>query len=155
MRKPTFLIMLIALLIAVAGIWGALNVRAHLPNQKNSAHVSTLLYTPGTRVIPTVKVSTNCDPKRIPGAAPDAAGGIGSPAIKPHLCGIPTFTEEDVRQYMSTVSSFTGHRIGQTSAHFTVNRILFVTNQVANDILNCHLSNIMAVFCQITCQRLA
>ena len=31
---------------------------------------------------------------------------------------------------MSTVSSFTGHCIGQTSAHFTV------TNQVANDILN-------------------
>jgi hypothetical protein len=90
-------------------------------------------------VIPTVKVSissTNCDPTRIPGASSDTTGGIGSPAIKPHLCRIPTFTEEDVRQYMSTVSSFTDHCIGQTSAHFTVTRILFVTNQVANDILN-------------------
>lgn len=139
MRKPLFLIMLIALLIAVAGIWGALNVRAHLQNQQNSAHVSTSLYTTGTRVIPTVKVSTsstNCTPQSIPGAASDAAGGIGSPAIKPHLCSIPTFTEEDVRQFMSTISSFTGHRIGQTSAHFTITRVLFVTNQVANDILN-------------------
>jgi hypothetical protein len=79
---------------------------------------------------------TNCDPKHIPGVALDTTGGIGSPAIKPHLCSIPTFTEEDVRQYMSTISSFTSMRIEQTSAHFTVTRVLFITNQVANDILN-------------------
>ncbi len=131
--------MLIALLIAVAGIWGTLNVRAHLQNQNNPALASTSLYTTGTRVIPTVKVptsSTNCTPTHIPGVASDAAGGIGSPAIKPHLCSILTFTEADARQYMSTISSFTSMRIVQASAHFTVTRVLFVTNQVANDILN-------------------
>jgi hypothetical protein len=37
---------------------------------------------------------------------------------------------------MSTVSSFSSMRIAQASAHFTVTRVLFVTNQVANDILN-------------------
>ncbi len=130
---------LIALLIAVAGIGGTLTIRAFLLNQTNSGNVSASLYATGSRVIPTVNVSTsmtNCDPKHIPGVASDTAGGIGAPAIKPHLCSIPTFTEQDVRQYMSTFSSFTGLRIEQTSAHFTVTRILFVTDQVANDILN-------------------
>ena len=37
---------------------------------------------------------------------------------------------------MSTIPSFTSFRIEQTSAKFIVTRILFVTNQVANDILN-------------------
>jgi hypothetical protein len=70
------------------------------------------------------------------GSASTSAEGNVTPTIKPHLCSIPTFTEQDVRQYMSTVSSFTGMGIRQLSPHFTVTRILFVTNKVANDILN-------------------
>jgi hypothetical protein len=49
------------------------------------------------------------------------------------LCSIPTFTEQDVRQYMRTVPSFNGMRIRQTSPNYIIARILFITNQVAND----------------------
>ncbi|MBA2284849.1 MAG: hypothetical protein H0W02_05160 [Ktedonobacteraceae bacterium] len=139
MKRRQLLIVLIVLLIAVAGVGGTLGVRALLLKPKDTVHASVALYTTGTRVIPTVKVSTstaNCDPAHIPGVASRPARGMGAPAIKPHLCSIPTFTAQDVRQYMHTVSRFAGMRIEQVSAHYTVTRILFVTNQVANDILN-------------------
>jgi hypothetical protein len=71
--------------------------------------------------------------KHIPGVDSDPAHGIGEAAIKPHLCGIPTFTEQDVRQYMRTVTSFTGIRIRQTSPDYMITRMLFITNGVAND----------------------
>lgn len=146
MKRRSLLIGFCALLIIVAGLWGMLRARAfssgHQPavqRPTTTATVSSSLYLTGSRPIPTVAVpssATNCEPKNIPGVSSDPAGGIGSHAIKPHLCGIPTFTTEDVRQYMSTVSSFTSFRIVQTSSHFTVTRILFVTNSVANNILN-------------------
>ncbi len=139
MKTRQFLILFLALLTIVAGIGGTLTIRALLLNHENAGNTSASLYITGKRVIPTVTISTSithCDPKHIPGVALDQAGGIGSSAIKPHLCSIPTFTEEDVRQYMSTIPSFTSFRIEQTSAKFIVTRILFVTNKVANDILN-------------------
>ena len=95
----------------------------------------TSLYLTKKLVIPTVKVSTstaNCDPKHIPSIASDPAHNTGGTGIKPHLCSIPTFTEQDVRQYMSTIHSFNGMRISQTSPKYIITRILFITNQVAN-----------------------
>jgi hypothetical protein len=138
MKKRQFLIVLLTLLTITAGIGGILTLRAFLYNQQNVGSTSASLYITGARVIPTVKVSTiaHCDPKHIPGVTFDSAQEIGSPAIKPHLCSIPTFTEEEVRQFMSTIPSFTSFRIEQTSTKFIVTRILFVTNQVANGILN-------------------
>jgi hypothetical protein len=139
MKKRQFLIVLLTLLTIAAGIGGILTLRALLFNHENAGNTSASLYITGTNVIPTVRVSnsiTHCDPKHIPDVTFDSAQEIGSPAIKPHLCSIPTFTEEDVRQFMSTIPSFTSFRIEQTSAKFIVTRILFVTNQVANDILN-------------------
>jgi hypothetical protein len=137
LKRRQFLIVLFALLAIAAGIVGTLTIRTFL-NQKNTGNASASLYITGTRVIPTVRVSTitNCDPTHIPGVTSDTTGGTGLPAIKPHLCSIPTFTEEDVRQFMSSISSFTSFRIEQTSVHFTVTRVLFVTNQMVNDILN-------------------
>lgn len=139
MKRRRLLIALFSLLIITAGIGGALTARAFLMGQKNPKNPPTSLYLTGARVIPTVNVpssTTNCSPGRIPGVASDPAGGIGSPAIKPHLCSIPTFTEQDVRQFMDSLPRFTSMRIEQASPHFTVTRVLFVTNQVANDILN-------------------
>lgn len=138
MNRRQILIALLALLTIFVGIGGTLAIRASLHNQKDVESAAASLYITGSRVIPTIKISTipNCDPKHIPGITSNTTGGIGSPAIRPHVCSIPTFTEEDVRQYMRSISSFTGLRIEQTSAHFTVTRVLFVTNQVANDILN-------------------
>jgi hypothetical protein len=138
MKRRQFLVALLALITIAIGIGGTLSIRAFFLHQKNDRNASASFYITGARVIPTVKVSTipHCDPKHIPGITSNTPGGIGSPAIKPHLCSIPTFTEEDVHQYMSSISSFTGLRIEQTSVHFTVTRILFVTNQVANDVLN-------------------
>lgn len=153
MKKPQLLIIIIALLIVGVSIWGIMHVQAFLHNRKNPAPASSSLYTTGSQVIPTVSISaplSNCDPTHIP-TATDPAGGMGSPAIKPHLCRIPTFTQEDARQFMSTFPSFTGRRIAQSSAHFTVTRILFVTNQVANGILNADtgISNDTLVVCYI------
>ena len=138
MKRSQFLIVLVALFTIAAGMGGTLTIQSFLLNQKNAGNASDSLFITGARVIPTVKVSTipHCDPKHIPGITSNTPGGIGSPAIKPHLCSVPTFTEEDVRQYMSSIPSFTSLRIEQTSAHFMVTRILFVTNQVANDVLN-------------------
>lgn len=137
MKKRLFLIGFCALLIIAAGVWGMLRARASSSSQRPT--ISSSLYLTGSRPIPTVAVSSssaNCDAKNIPGVSSDPAGGIGSPAIKPHLCSVPTFNEDDVRQYMSTVSSFSSLRISQTSSHFIVTRILFVTNTIANNILN-------------------
>lgn len=139
MKRRRLLIALFTLLIIVAGIGGTLTARAFLMGQKNPKNPLTSLYLTGARVIPTVNVpssTSNCSPGRIPGVASDPAGGIGSPAIKPHLCSIPTFTEQDIRQFMDSLPRFTSMRIEQTSPHFTVTRVLFITNQVANDILN-------------------
>jgi len=144
MKKRTLVLGLVALLVVIAGTWGVLSIRAHTSARASSrngtAHGSptgqTSLYLTGTLVIPTVKVSTsttNCDPQHLPGAAADPAHGLGGPAIKPHLCSIPTFTAQDVRQYMRTVPSFNGMRIRQTSPNYILTRILFITNQVAND----------------------
>ena len=144
MKKRNLVLGLIALLVVIAGTWGVLGIRAGASaptaSRNGTAHASptnqTSLYLTGTLVIPTVKVSTStahCDPKHIPSVALDPAHGIGGTAIKPHLCSIPTFTEQDVRQYMRTVPSFNGMRIRQTSPNYIITRILFVTNQVAND----------------------
>ncbi len=146
MKKRTFTLGLIALLIVIviAGTWGVLEIRAltsvRAASGNVTAHTSptdqTSRYKTGALVIPTVKVSTstaNCDPKHIPGVDSDPAHGIGEAAIKPHMCSIPTFTEQDVRQYMHTVTSFTGIRIRQTSPDYIITRILFITNGVAND----------------------
>ncbi len=143
-KKGSLVLGLVAVLIVIAGTWGVLSLRARISAQTSSrngtAYTSptgqTSLYLTGTLVIPTVKVSTStahCDPKHIPSIASDPAHGEGAPAIKPHLCSIPTFTEQDVRQYMSTVGSFNGLRIRQTSPNYIITRILFITNQVAND----------------------
>lgn len=149
MQKRHILVIPIALIVILAAIWGAMNAHALHLNQTAAGASRNLTSTPtanytslyltGSRVIPTVAVPTstaNCDPARIP--TPDSTERMagGAPAIKPHLCSIPTFTEQDVRHHMSTIKSFSGMRIQQTSPHFTVTRILFVTNQVANDILN-------------------
>lgn len=132
MKRPLSLplIALLALLIAIVGVGGVLAYSVRNGNTSN-----TSLYLTGTRVIPTVAISTStayCVPKLVPGQY----GGVGIPAIKPHLCAIPTFTEQDVHDYMNNIKSFSGLRIQQVSSHFTVTRILFVTNRVANDILN-------------------
>jgi len=143
MKKRNLVLGLIALLVVIAGTWGALGIRARFrpdASRNGTAYAShtnqTSLYLTGALVIPTVKVSTftaNCDPKHIPSVASDPAYGIGGTAIKPHLCSIPTFTEQDVRHYMRTVPSFNGLRIRQTSPYYIITRILFITNQVANE----------------------
>jgi hypothetical protein len=141
MKKRQVFIVLTTLFIIFAGLGAIFTVRTALANRTPSGNAQSLLYITGTQSIPTVAVSNstaNCDPSNIPtpDSASTSAEGNVAPTIKPHLCGIPTFTEQDVRQYMSTVSSFTGRRIRQLSPHFIVTRILFVTNEVANDILN-------------------
>jgi hypothetical protein len=144
MKKRNLVLGLFALLVVIAGTWGVLGIRARTSVLEapgnGTAHASptnqTSLYLTGALVIPTVKVSTSpahCDPKHIPSVASDPAHGIGGTAIKPHLCSIPTFTEQDVRQYMRTVPSFNGMRIRQTSPNYIITRILFVTNQIANE----------------------
>jgi hypothetical protein len=144
MKKRNLVLGLVALLVVIAGTWGVLGIRARASagaaSRNGTAHVSltdqTSLYLTRALVIPTVKVSTstaNCDPKHIPSVASDPGHGIGGTAIKPHLCSIPTFTQQDVRQYMSTVPSFNGMRIRQTSPNYIITRVLFITNQVAND----------------------
>jgi hypothetical protein len=144
LKKRNLVLGLIGLFVVIAGTWGMLGIRAGASapaaSRNGTAHASptnqTSLYLTGALVIPTVKVSTfaaNCDPKHIPSVASDPAYGIGGPAIKPHLCSIPTFTEQDVRQYMRTVPRFNGLRIRQTSPDYIITRILFITNQVAND----------------------
>ena len=139
MKKSQLFILLIVFLIALAGMWGVLNIRGVFSNKKPVAQAASALFVTGTQVIPTVALATPttpCDPKHIPGVASDPTEGMGSSGIKPHLCRIPTFSEQDVRQYMRSISSFTSFRIEQLSAHFTVTRILFVTNAVANNILD-------------------
>lgn len=150
MRKRYILAIPVALIVILAAIWGAMNAHALHLNQTaaGASHNltstptvnETSLYLTGSRVIPTVAVpnsTANCDPAHLP--TPDSAERMAqdiSPVIKPHLCGIPTFTIQDVRHFMSTVTSFSGRRIQQISPHYTITRILFVTNQVANGILN-------------------
>jgi hypothetical protein len=140
MKKRVLLIACIAFPIGVAGIWGAPNIQALFTSRKPANNAATAsLYITGTQAIPTIALpspATKCDPQDIPGVASDPAGGEGAPAIKPHLCSIPTFTEQDARQYMRTVSHFSGLRVQQISPHYTITRVLFVTNQVANDLLN-------------------
>ena len=144
MKKGNLVLGLIALLVVIAGTWGMLGIRVRTSDpaasKNGTAHASptnqTSLYLTGALVIPTVKVSTftaNCEPKHMPNVASDPAHSIGETVIKPHLCSIPTFTEQDVRQYMSTVPSFNGLRIRQTSPNYIITRILFITNQVANE----------------------
>ncbi len=138
MKTRQFFVICLALFTVVAGIGGALTIR-FLLNHETASSTSASLYITGARVIPTVNVSNtidHCDPKHISGVSLDPVRGVGASAIKPHLCNIPTFTEQDVRQYMTTIRSFTSFRIEQISAKFVVTRILFVTNHVANGILN-------------------
>lgn len=139
MKKRQLCMAFFTLLIIAAGTWGMLSVRALLANSTSAGNTS--LYLTGTRVIPTIAVSTstaNCASTHIPTPSTTSISAEGNipPAIKPHLCSVPTFTAQDVRHYMSTISRFSSLRIEQVSPHFTVTRILFVTNQVANDILN-------------------
>lgn len=143
MKKRNLVLGLIALLIIVAGTWGVLSIRTRTSTpivaSNGTAQASSIdqtsLYLTKKLAISTVKVSTstaNCDPKHIPSIASDPAHNTGGTGIKPHLCSIPTFTEQDVRQYMSTIHSFNGMRISQTSPKYIITRILFITNQVAN-----------------------
>ena len=113
MKRLQILIALLILFVVIIGIWGVLA----LINQR-------------------ISVTSNCDAKHIPGVTADAARGQGLFAIKPHLCSIPTFNEQDVRQYMSTIHKFEGMRIEQTSPSYTITRILFISNQTANDTFN-------------------
>jgi hypothetical protein len=143
MKKRNLVLGLIALLSCHRGNLGrAGHTRASAPaaSRNGTVHASptnqTSLYLTGALIIPTVKVSTftaNCDPKHIPSVASDSAYGVGGTAIKPHLCSIPTFTEQDVSQYMHTGPSFNGLRIRQTSPNYIITRILFITNQIANE----------------------
>ncbi len=114
MKRFQILIALLVLFVVVIGVWGVL---AFITYQRNST-------------------ASHCDAKHIPRVTADAARGQGLSAIKPHLCNIPTFNEQDVRQYMSTVHKFEGMRIGQTSPSYTITRILFISNQTANDTFN-------------------
>ena len=144
--KKRALILFAALLLIAAGAWGVLHARLSPSGQGSVAQRATVtgavpasFYLTGSRVIPTVALSsptTHCDAQHIPGVSSDPAGGTGGPAIKPHLCSIPTFTEQDVRQYVGSMSSFSSMRIRQISPHFTITRVLFITNEVANSILN-------------------
>ena len=118
MKRPQVLVMLLVLFVVVLGIWGA---RTLIINQQSVSAVSA---------------ASHCDSKHIPGVTSDAARGQGLPAIKPHLCSIPTFNEKDVRQYMGSVHKFEGMRIGQTSPSYTITRIMFMSNQNANDTFN-------------------
>lgn len=132
MKHPVSLsrIVLLILLIAVVGIGGVLPGSV-LNADPSNASLSSI----STRIIPTIPIPTapaRCDPKQIPAQF----GRMGIIAIKPHLCAIPTFTEQDVRDYMRKIKSFSSLRIEQISPHFMVTRILFVTNNVANGILN-------------------
>lgn len=132
MKKRQWVITFFTLLLTIAGIGGTLTARAIFAPQNS-------LYSTGGLVIPTVAVSTstaNCDPQHIPTPDRSSMAVEGGNAIKPHLCSIPTFTKQDVRQYMSTFQRFSGFRIEQISPHFTVTRILFVTNKIANTLLN-------------------
>jgi len=144
MKKRNLILGLIASLIVIMGSWGVIKIRTLTPGGAASGdsivHISptdqTSLYMTGALVIPTVKVTTStvhCNPKQIPGADSDPVYGIGTSAIKPHLCSIPTFTAQDVRQYMRKYPSFSSLRIRQISPNYIVTRILFVTNEVAND----------------------
>src|SRR5258708_11770162 len=143
MKKRLLLSVFIALLVVVIGVGEIIKARTLLSKQQSSKTNLASLYLTGTRVIPTVAISpstANCDPQNIPRATSNVTNI--TPAIKPHLCSIPTFTEQDVRQYMSTISRFSSFRIEQVSPHFTVTRILFVTNKVANYILNADTGSI-------------
>lgn len=144
MKKRYLLLGPIISLIVIVGAWSALEMHARASNPTNRSSTDAQvtptspvnLYLTGAQVIPTVKVSTstaNCDPKNIPGVGSDPVHGIGGPAIKPHLCSIPTFTEQDVRQYMSKFPTFGGREYHQTSHSYIITRVLFITNQVAND----------------------
>ena len=162
MKKRNLVLGLIALLVVIVGTWGVLGLRARASapaaSRNGTVHASptnqTSLYLTGALVIPTVSVSTStahCDPKHLPGVASDPAHGRGGPAIKPHLCSIPTFTEQDVRQYMRTVASFTGLRIRQTSPNYIITRMLFMTNQVANDSNGLNADTGLSDPCLIVC----
>ncbi|HET8911772.1 MAG TPA: hypothetical protein VFN23_09935 [Ktedonobacteraceae bacterium] len=132
MRKRNLILGFIAVLIIVAGFWIIKRSLANKVAIQDTPNNLTSLYRTGTLVIPTVNVSTstsNCDSKKF--SASDL--NTGAPGIKPHLCSIPTFTEQDVRDYMQKVRRFIGMRINQISPNYTLTRILFVTNQVAND----------------------
>ncbi|SRR5258707_14102741 len=144
MQKRNLLLGLIALLVVIACTWGVLEIHALASGQTTTGSRPiaasptglTSLYLTGSLVIPTVKVSTStasCDPKNIPDVALDSANGVGATAITPHLCSIPTFTEQDVRAFLRTRTSFSGMRISQTSPDYIITRILFITNGVAND----------------------
>lgn len=118
MKKLQILIALLVIFVVIIGFWGVRTLRV---NHTNASAISA---------------ANHCDPKHIPGVTSDPARGQGATAIKPHLCSIPTFNEQDVRQYMSHISTFEGMRIGQTSPSYTITRILFVSNQAANDTFN-------------------
>ncbi len=118
MKRLQILLVLLVVLVVVIGVWG---VRTLIVNQTNASATSA---------------ANHCEPKHIPSITADAARGQGASAIKPHLCSIPTFNEQDVRQYMSSVHKFEGMRIGQTSHSYIITRVLFVSNQTANDKFN-------------------
>lgn len=145
MKKRQFFLILVTLLFLVVTIGGTLTAHAVLTRSTAVSNTvlsgNAALYLTGTRVIPMVPVSAspaNCDPHRIPTPAHSLifAGSDIPPTIKPHLCSIPTFTEQDVLRYVSTIGRFSAFRIEQVSPHFIVTRVLFVTNKVANTVLN-------------------
>lgn len=124
MKQPVSLPLTVRIILLIVTVgMGSILLFAVLNGDSSNAS----LYTTGTRVIPTIVIPTapaHCDPAQVPGQY----GGVGVPAIKPHLCTIPTFTEQDVRNYISKIKSFSSFRIQQVSPHFTVIRILFASN---------------------------
>src|SRR5579883_2361715 len=132
MKQPLLLprALFLLLLVAVVGMGSALLCGMLNASFWNVSHTPL-----GIPIIPTIPISTapaRCDQKPVS----SQSGNRGIPAIKPHLCTIPTFTEQDVRDYMSRIKRFSNLRIEQISPHFMVTHVLFVTNKVANGILN-------------------
>jgi hypothetical protein len=136
--QPSLKVVLVCSIFSLLVACGNLNSStgsSKATSQSSPTGLATL-YKTGSQVIPTVAVSTstaNCVSKNIPGVDQYPAHVTGSKAITPHLCSIPTFTEQDVRKFMSTITTFQGMRINQDSATYRITRILFITNAVAND----------------------
>ncbi|GCE21730.1 hypothetical protein [Dictyobacter kobayashii] len=106
MKRPS-IILVIAILLILLAIGGWFIIR------------------PGTT--PSSVSSTHCTPPTAP------ANSIGAPAIKPHLCTTPTFTVDDVRQYIK-VHGFQGMRISSVTP-ISIASIKFVSSKEASQLM--------------------
>ncbi len=75
---------------------------------------------------PIAKVTVTGTPYDCGDATTSSSAPIGVPAIQPHLSGVPAFTEDDVREYVSA-RPFNGHRF-ESKGPVTITRILFITS---------------------------